>query len=101
MAFALLPVALACDVGGSNMSVVFKKLLKYKKNWCQDVAITNSYGAETWDALESSSEMPWKFCNVVLKKDGEDRLHRLFEKWSITESREWNKRLTYSKLKEG
>jgi len=80
MAFALLPVALACDVGGSNMSVVFKKLLKYKKNWCQDVAITNSYGAETWDALESSSEMPWKFCNVVLKKDGEDRLHRLFEK---------------------
>jgi hypothetical protein len=30
MAFAPLPVTLACDVGGSSMSVGFKKLLKYK-----------------------------------------------------------------------
>ena len=30
--------------------------------------------------LKSRSEMPWKFCNVVLEKDGEDQLHHLCEK---------------------
>jgi hypothetical protein len=30
--------------------------------------------------LESRSEMPWKFCNEVLEKDGEERLHHLCEK---------------------
>ena len=47
MAFALLPRAQACDVGGSNMSVIFKKLFKYKKTWCLHVAVTTSYDAET------------------------------------------------------
>jgi hypothetical protein len=49
MAFVLLPVALACDVGGSNMLVVFQTFLKEIKKWCQDVAITTSHDAETWD----------------------------------------------------
>jgi hypothetical protein len=33
------------------------------------------YGAETWNTLESTTEIPEKFCNVVLQqKDGEDQL---------------------------
>ena len=38
------------------------------------------YGAETWDGSGSRSEIPGKFGNVVLEKDGEDQLDRLCEK---------------------
>jgi len=42
------------------------------------------YGAETWDTLKSRSEIPWKFWNVVLEKDGADQLGRSCEKlWSV------------------
>jgi hypothetical protein len=37
-------------------------------------------------ALDSSSETPGKFWNVVLEKDGEDQLDQSCEKWSITKS---------------
>ena len=33
------------------------------------------------DASGSRSEIPGKFCNVVLEKDGEDQLDRSCEKW--------------------
>jgi len=37
------------------------------------------------DTKESGLEIPGKFCNVALKKDGEDQLDQLREKWiSIT-----------------
>jgi len=40
------------------------------------------------DILESRSEIPGKFCNVLFDKDGEDQLHRSCEKWrSVTKSR--------------
>jgi hypothetical protein len=41
---------------------------------------TALYGAETWTASESRSEIPGKFCNVVLEKNGEDRLDGSSEK---------------------
>jgi hypothetical protein len=43
--------------------------------------------ADTWDTSDSSSEMPEKFCKVVLEKDGVDQLDRSCEKWrSVTGS---------------
>jgi len=94
MAFALLPVTLACDVGGSSMSVDFKKLLKYKNIGTTMLLSRLRKMPKLGDTLESRSEVPWKFRNVVLKKDGEDQLHHLCEK-CVTQSREWNERLTY------
>jgi hypothetical protein len=37
-------------------------------------------GAETWDTLESKPEIPEKFGNVLLGKDGEDQLDQSCKK---------------------
>jgi hypothetical protein len=51
---------------------------------------------------ENRTEIPWKFWNVVLKKDAEDQLSRSCERWkSITKSQGGKKHPTYSKKKEG
>jgi hypothetical protein len=51
---------------------------------------------------ESRSEMPGKFWNVVLMKNGEDQLDRSCEKWrSITQSQGGEEYRTYSKKKKG
>ena len=49
---------------------------------------------------ENSSEVPWKFWNVVLEKDGEDQLDRSYEKWSLTYSQGGKKHPTSNKTKE-
>jgi len=38
------------------------------------------YDAETWKLKEIVSEITWKFCNVVLEKDGKDQLDRSCKK---------------------
>jgi len=38
-------------------------------------------------SLESRSEIPWKFWNVVLEKDGEDQVDRSSQKWSTAKSK--------------
>ena len=54
------------------------------------------------DTSESRSEILGKFLNVVLEKDGEDRLDRSCEKWrSITQSQGEEEFPTYNKRKEG
>jgi len=59
---------------------------------------TALYDAETWDILESRWEIPLKFWNVVLEKEGEDQLDWSCEKWtSITKSHGGKKLPTYNK----
>ena len=54
------------------------------------------------DTSESRSEIPGKFWNVVLEKDGEDQLDRSWEKWGgITQSQGGEKHPTHNKKKEG
>jgi hypothetical protein len=53
------------------------------------------------DTSEGRSEMRGKMWNVVLDKDGEDRLDRSHEKWKITESLGGQEYPTYNKKKEG
>jgi hypothetical protein len=55
----------------------------------------------TVDTSESRSEIPGKFQNVVLEKDGEVHLDRLCEKWSITYSQGGEEYPIYNKKKEG
>jgi hypothetical protein len=50
--------------------------------------------------LESTSEIPWKFSNMVLEKDGEDQLDRSCEKWNITETQGVQEHPTNDKKKE-
>jgi len=45
------------------------------------------YGAETRNASGSRSEIPGKFWNAVLEKDGEDQLDQSCEKWRRVEQR--------------
>jgi len=53
------------------------------------------------DTSESRKEIPVKFWNVVLEKDGEDRLDRSCEKWSANCSPGGAKYRTYNNTKEG
>ena len=53
--------------------------LVYNFDWCWNL-----------DTLKSRPEMPGKFWNVVLEKDGEDRLDRSCEK--VEEYRACNKK---------
>jgi len=53
------------------------------------------------DTFESRSEVPGKFWNVVLEKEGEDHLDQSFEKLSsVTKSRGWEEYPVYNKEKE-
>jgi hypothetical protein len=53
------------------------------------------------DTSESRSEIPGKFWNVVLEKDGEGQSDQLCEKWiSVTQSKGREEYHTYNKLKE-
>ena len=55
---------------------------------------TAVYGTETYSS-ESRSQIPGKFWNVVLEKDGKDQLDQLCEKWnSITDSQGGNEHLS-------
>jgi len=65
------------------------------------VSFIDLYDAETWDTLESGSEIPGKLWNAVLEKDGEDQLDRPCEKWrNITKSRAGEEYPTNNKKKE-
>ena len=63
--------------------------LKFKKE-TRKVPHLECSCVECWnlETSERRSEIPWKFWNVVLEKDGKDQLDRSCEKW---------KRITYSK----
>jgi hypothetical protein len=53
------------------------------------------------DTSESRPEIPGKFSNVVLEKDGEDQLDRSCDKWkSITYSQGGEEYPAYNKKKE-
>ena len=68
----------------SNLYVTLRKELV--KSYIWSIALC---GAETFDTLEIRSEIPGKFWNMVLGKDGADQLDRSFEKWRImTQSQE-------------
>jgi hypothetical protein len=55
------------------------------------------YGVGKWDTSKSRPEIPGKFRNVVLEKDGEDQLDRSCEKWeSVTESQGREEYPTYN-----
>jgi hypothetical protein len=54
---------------------------------------------ENLGTLESTSEIPGMFCNVVLEKD-DDQLDQSCQKWSITKSLGGQEYSTYNK-KEG
>ena len=56
-----------------QLETLSKKLVK-----CYIWSVT-FYGAEIW-TLKSRSEVPGKFSNVVLQKNGEDQLARSYEK---------------------
>jgi hypothetical protein len=53
------------------------------------------------DTSEIRSELPGKFWNVMLEKNGEDQLDRSCEKWSITQSQGGEEYRTYNKKKKG
>ena len=54
------------------------------------------------DIMENRSEIPGKFWNVVMEKDGEDQLHRSYKKWeSIRKSQGGEEYPTDSKKMEG
>jgi hypothetical protein len=59
---------LACNEEVSAVALVEQSFV-----WCWE-----------WDTSEIRSEVPGKFWNVVLEKDGEDHLDRSCEKWSTT-----------------
>ena len=61
--------------------------LDYSFEWCWNL-----------DTSDSRSEVPGKFWNVVLEKDGEDQLDWSCEKWrSVTHSLEGEEYQTYNK----
>jgi len=53
------------------------------------------------DISESWSEIPFKFLDVVLEKNGEDPLDWPGEKWITTSSQGEEEHPTYNKTKEG
>jgi hypothetical protein len=59
------------------------------------------HGAKIWTLWKKRSEMPGKFWNVVLEKDGEDQLDQLCEKWSTTQIKEEKNILHVIKKEEG
>ena len=62
---------------------------------------TAFYGSENPDTMDSRSEIPWTYWNVVVDKDGKDHLGRSCEKWrSVKHSQESKKKKkSYRQLK--
>jgi hypothetical protein len=58
-------------------------------------------GNTTYIFRRNRSELPWKFWNMALEKDGEDHLDWSCEKWRITKWQGVQEYATKNKKKEG
>ena len=77
--------------------------LKFKDETCEVLHLEHNF-VWCWnlDTSKSRSEIPGKFWNVVLEKDGEDQLDRSCEKWGSTAQSQGGEKYTaYNKKKEG